>query len=807
MAVTLMLIGIALVLSSGAQSAEAAGVVQGQVVPETPRRDVPIVLDGKVFAHAKVGNRVFVGGDFQQVQLIDGNVITQPYLFAYDIDTGLVDPNFRPVVNRLVRALEPTQAGDGLYVGGLFSSWDGSFPLRIAKLDAQGNLDLGFGPRASARVQSIVEVGDSVYFGGDFIQVSGSPAIGLAKVDRITGAVDTNFLPNFANSINGSQIVRRVKAAPDGSALFVLHYASTIDGQTREAVAKFDLGETPTLSGWNVPWVQQNLDRNCWNRLRDMEISPDGSFIVVAGQGADNPPNCDSILRYETAGAATVNFTWSARMYSSVFSLAVSDVAVYAGGHFCAAPLNPIPLGGVSSTYPDSINKCDINDPNSPVNPSVVDPANAVFRKQLAALNPANGQALAWDPGSNNFTAVYDLTLIDRGLLAGHDNNGFNGFDVGRSGLFDLGAGDDLTPPTILVTDPVAGAVVSNPTTIGGTAMDNRTVADVTIRLKNVTTNEWLQLDGSLGVAQIDLPVTVVPIGLGEVGWSHPVANLPAGDYEVHGFATDASGNTSTALVSPFVIPGTTSCSVALDGNDQPVISWSGFQANGVDNVFLRRNGGFLATVAADLDTYTDTAAAPGDYSYLVRWRPGGVVTDVACSPATITVPQGGGGVTCTVGLDAESKPLLNWTDVAGVNRYSIREAAQGFVAAVEGVTTYTDAAASPGDYSYSIRYRQNGATLNVSCEPSPITVPGGVGASCTAVVDVNGDVSLDWTDIAGEDSYVVRDNDGFVQTVNIVSVYVDTNPSAGSRTYVIRYRMAGVTTDITCQPDPIIVP
>jgi hypothetical protein len=170
-------------------------------------------------------------------------------------------------------------------------------------------------------------------------------------------------------------------------------------------------------------------------------------------------------------------------------------------------------------------------------------------------------------------------------------------------------------------------------------------------------------------------------------------------------------------------------------------------------------------------------------------------------------VPQGGGGVTCTVGLDAASKPLLNWTDVAGISIYNIREAGLGFVAVVDAVTTYTDAGAAPGDYSYSIRYRQNGAVLDVSCEPSPITVPDGPGASCTAAVDANGDVALDWTDVAGEDTYVVRDDDGFIETVNNVSAYVDANPTAGSRTYVIRHRMAGATIDITCQPDPIIVP
>ena len=79
-----------------------------------------------------------------------------------------------------------------------------------------------------------------------------------------------------------------------------------------------------------------------------MAISPDDSFIVIAGQGADNPPNCDSVLRYNTGGSGVIAFTWAARMYSSVFSLAVSDVAVYVGGHFCAAPRIGAPAGGIT---------------------------------------------------------------------------------------------------------------------------------------------------------------------------------------------------------------------------------------------------------------------------------------------------------------------------------------------------------------------------------------------------------------------------------------------------------------------------
>ena len=52
----------------------------GQLVEESPRRDVPVVLDGSVRAHAQIGDRIFVGGEFQQVQRPDGTTIDQPYI-------------------------------------------------------------------------------------------------------------------------------------------------------------------------------------------------------------------------------------------------------------------------------------------------------------------------------------------------------------------------------------------------------------------------------------------------------------------------------------------------------------------------------------------------------------------------------------------------------------------------------------------------------------------------------------------------------------------------------------------------------
>ena len=74
-----------------------------------------------------------------------------------------------------------------------------------------------------------------------------------------------------------------------------------------------------------------------------------------------------------------------------------------------------------------------------------------------------------------------------------------------------------------------------------------------------------------------------------------------------------------------------------MNANNVPVVTYSGF--NGVTVVNVRRNGSWIDNDGGGAGTYNDTSAQPGvAYSYLVRWRPGGVRTDVACTPTTITI-------------------------------------------------------------------------------------------------------------------------------------------------------------------------
>ena len=70
--------------------------------------------------------------------------------------------------------------------------------------------------------------------------------------------------------------------------------------------------------------------------MRDVDFSPDGSYFVVAATGAGFPGTlCDSAARLDTAVTGqTVEPVWVAYTgQDTLLSVAVTDTAVYVGGH------------------------------------------------------------------------------------------------------------------------------------------------------------------------------------------------------------------------------------------------------------------------------------------------------------------------------------------------------------------------------------------------------------------------------------------------------------------------------------------
>ena len=482
----MVFIGIVVVLGVGFPAALQA------VVGEDVVRDTPIVLDGEVLALDQVGQTIIVGGSFTRVQTERGGlVVEQPGLFAYDAVTGEFKDDFRPVLSNNdltleVTDIEPAPDGRSVFVAGDFlrieDGTDGTvqFRSRLAKIDlTTGALDRTFNLAApSAKPRSIVYSDGWLYVGGSFLsirerstgQAIDHPVRGLARLDADTAAFDPGFDYRTENDIGPVFDEERefgvvgMDVTPDGTALIVGHRGAQIRdvvrGSTTNAggVAIIDLGEDPathSVSGFaalypdpNDPIQEFYHAEQCGGmgpQIQDIETSPDSSYFVVVGQGADAGFQCDSATRFEITDTA-IRPTWVARAFDSLFSVAVGDDAIYIGGHqrFMVHPDAPSPYPGATNANGEMVEFGE----HYFADPTVNSPAAEAFRDdlfipgfvypvgQLGALDPDTGYGIPeFTPQSNALVGVLELTLTDRGLLLGQDNNRVNNIETGRAAI------------------------------------------------------------------------------------------------------------------------------------------------------------------------------------------------------------------------------------------------------------------------------------------------------------------------------------------------------------------------------------
>ena len=193
-------------------------------------RSVALQPDGKIL----------VGGDFTTVGA--GRGVPRNYLARLNGD-GTLDTTFR---NADVRggqvhsiALQP----DGkVLIGGDFTRVSGESQSSVARLNPDGSLDRTFqdpvvvGPRATANTVYSIALGTNgkVFIGGEFIRVGGQPRGRVARVDA-DGKVDLSFQDPGVD-----ENVWSVAPQADGKVL-VGGAFQNVAGERRSQIARLDL--------------------------------------------------------------------------------------------------------------------------------------------------------------------------------------------------------------------------------------------------------------------------------------------------------------------------------------------------------------------------------------------------------------------------------------------------------------------------------------------------------------------------------------------------------------------------------------
>ncbi len=493
-----LLLGTLSLSAAVAPAAVAAQPVPShtRLAPEAPRTNTPRISDGEIWDIEVLGSRVFIAGTFTSIADVAGTTtpLAQAGLAAYDINTGKIDRTFRPTFGGGgVNAVEASPDGTALYVAGSFSSVNGVTKRKVARLNlTTGAAVAAFTANASARATALAVTDTWVYVGGQFLTVNGTSRVGLAALNRTTGVVDPAFnLPISGGiGVNGALTVQQLKLTHDESKLLVVHTGRKIAGQDRLAAGLINTG-TKQLLPWRTRLWDDNLARvGGVTRVYAADIAPnDQYFVLASGSGGDAPPISDTAVAYPIAGGDFTEPLWISRAFDSIYSVAITEQAVYIGGHFnwLESPTAAQPWPGLTNVgygNGQGLSGYGLGD-------------EVVHRDHLGALNPTNGTALEWDPGSDSFEGNKAMEATTRGLFVGGDGNYQNGLRTGRVAFYDFNAQPAVSTTDTTITAPIAGRVVASGTefTVTGNATNPVGIRRVQVEIQDRDTKRYLQDD------------------------------------------------------------------------------------------------------------------------------------------------------------------------------------------------------------------------------------------------------------------------------------------------------------------------
>jgi PKD repeat protein len=487
---TLAVLSVVLLLT-GLLGAAPAGAVQpdghdGRIVSGTsPVPWTPNVQDGYVSAFAEVGDTVVVGGNFTGVRRPNtSTTITRNHLFAFTRGTGEISTTFVPQVNGEVREVLPTGDGRTVWIAGQFTSLNGQSTSRLAKIDVTtGQRVTTFAPPSfNGRVHDLQLRGDRLYVSGRFTTVGGQSHTLVAAVNPTTGALIPSVRATFAQPRRGGALQSiATDVTPDGSTMVVIGNFTTVNGQGRYQIALLDLTTSPiSVIDWSTNAYGDGCSTSFDTYMRDVDISPDGSFFVVVTTGAySNSFLCDVAARWETsARGSSQEPTWT--NYSggdTLTRVAVTNSAVYVGGH----------QRWMNNRYvADRVG------------------SGAVPREGLSAHDPRSGATLSWNPGRVRAVGVYGFLATSSGLWIGSDTSTIAGQNRGRMALMPLNG-------VVLPRENVGslpGQVVSLGLLQGGTGSQLDRITSRTLTSAGVTgtattsagTSEWRSARGAFMV-------------------------------------------------------------------------------------------------------------------------------------------------------------------------------------------------------------------------------------------------------------------------------------------------------------------
>jgi Secretion system C-terminal sorting domain/PQQ-like domain/Domain of unknown function (DUF5122) beta-propeller len=387
-------------------------------------------VDNRVFALARLGDTLYVGGAFQRAGRSSGGAVALSKL-------GTDRSRRFPQVTGYVYSIAADGHG-GWFLAGNFTAVGGVPRYSLAHVLADGTV-APWNPNPNAQAGGLMVVGDTVFVDGLFATISGKSRLYIAALDATTGeALDWDA---HSNGITYPLAVR-------GNILYTGGSYTQIGGQPRNNIAAIDMS-----TGEATPW-NPNADGGVWRLLlRDSTLYVAGSFAHIGGQSRSMIAELD--LR---TGLAT-NWNPSAQgpgtPYPYVLSLLIHGDRLYVGGSFSS-------IGGQArhglAGFDLASGELSDWDPAAFATPTLPEiyvmrgDARSIYvggrfqsiggqpRNYLAELDPTTGTATDWNPDPSSI--VYAMAISGNTVLVGGVFRSFHMLTRHNLAAFDLKTGE-----------------------------------------------------------------------------------------------------------------------------------------------------------------------------------------------------------------------------------------------------------------------------------------------------------------------------------------------------------------------------
>jgi hypothetical protein len=375
-------------------------------------------LGARVFAIARTGNTIYIGGNFATVGPATGGGV------PINLRTATPTPGYPRVAGK-VNAVVGDGSG-GWYIGGLFAAVGGRPRANLAHITAAGTVD-EWSPNTDGEVYALALQGQVLYVGGAFTSIGGQGRQNIAALSTHSD-VPLPWNPDADHWVT--------TLLPSGPVIYAGGLFKTIGGLQRAYVAALD-----TSAGQATAW-DAGIDVTAGVSQRVLGLAVHDTTLFVGGQFV----TVRGTVRRQLAAVSTVSgalLPWDAgieRRPDFIFdggprvsALLIRETTLYVAGSFKA-------IGGASRQGLAALNIATAQatqwDPHAVRNVTpgasfsglatsgdtlfvagISDSVGGARHSYLVALSASTGARQAWDPNPNDFVTA--LALDGGTLYAG----------------------------------------------------------------------------------------------------------------------------------------------------------------------------------------------------------------------------------------------------------------------------------------------------------------------------------------------------------------------------------------------------